>query len=176
MVTVSGAGLGLYAVLGTALTVVAKGLFDACNIAALPPLADAGVTKEDCVEWSAKWIKGAPRGKESAAEMLVLFFHVIVRIEQNFFFASTVATWYALFYCTAVQRKPVHLFLALLAVCCAASDATFAGLPVGLGTTSLVLSDAAKATITVPFIPLWLVIAALNGAAYADAVVKEKKA
>ena len=58
----------------------------------------------------------------------------------------------------------------------AASDATFAGLPIGLGTTSLVLSDAAKTTIMIPFVPLWLLICVLNAAAWADAVVKEKKA
>ena len=175
-ITVSDAGLGLYAFVFTALSIVVRGVFDACNVANLPPIAEAGLTREDCEQWSQSWIKNAPRGKESAAELLVLFFHVLVRIEQNFFLCSSVACWYALFKCTAVQRKPMHLFLALVAICCAASDATFAGLPIGLGTTSLVLSDAAKTTIMIPFVPLWLLICVLNAAAWADAVVKEKKA
>ena len=159
-ITVSDAGLGLYAFVFTALSIVVRGVFDACNVANLPPIAEAGLTREDCEQWSQSWIKNAPRGKESAAELLVLFFHVLVRIEQNFFLCSSIACWYALFKCTAVQRKPMHLFLALVAICCAASDATFAGLPIGLGTTSLV----------------WLLICVLNAAAWADAVVKEKKA
>lgn len=175
-ITVSDAGLGLYAFVFTALSIVVRGVFDACNVANLPPIAEAGLTREDCEQWSQSWIKNAPRGKESAAELLVLFFHVLVRIEQNFFLCSSIACWYALFKCTAVQRKPMHLFLALVAICCAASDATFAGLPIGLGTTSLVLSDAAKTTIMIPFVPLWLLICVLNAAAWADAVVKEKKA
>ena len=175
-ITVSDAGLGLYAFVFTALSIVVRGVFDACNVANLPPIAEAGLTREDCEQWSQSWIKNAPRGKESAAELLVLFFHVLVRIEQNFFLCSSSACWYALFKCTAVQRKPMHLFLALVAICCAASDATFAGLPIGLGTTSLVLSDAAKTTIMIPFVPLWLLICVLNAAAWADAVVKEKKA
>lgn len=156
-ITVSDAGLGLYAFVFTALSIVVRGVFDACNVANLPPIAEAGLTREDCEQWSQSWIKNAPRGKESAAELLVLFFHVLVRIEQNFFLCSSIACWYALFKCTAVQRKPMHLFLALVAICCAASDATFAGLPIGLGTTSLV----------------WLLICVLNAAAW---VVKEKKA
>ena len=175
-ITVSDAGLGLYAFVFTALSIVVRGVFDACNVANLPPIAEAGLTREDCEQWSQSWIKNAPRGKESAAELLVLFFHVLVRIEQNFFLCSSIACWYALFKCTAVQRKPMHLFLALVAICCAASDATFAGLPIGLGTTSLVLSDTAKTTIMIPFVPLWLLICVLNAAAWADAVVKEKKA
>ncbi len=113
-ITVSDAGLGLYAFVFTALSIVVRGVFDACNVANLPPIAEAGLTREDCEQWSQSWIKNAPRGKESAAELLVLFFHVLVRIEQNFFLCSSIACWYALFKCTAVQRKPMHLFLALV--------------------------------------------------------------
>ena len=102
-----------------------------------------------------------------------MFFHVLVRIEQNFFLASAVAACFALFKCSASARKPFHLFLAILSVCCAASDATFAGLP-GLGSTGLELSDAAKASVVIPFIPLWTVLGVLNGLAFLGA--KEKTA
>ena len=81
------------------------------------------------------------------------------------FLASAVAAWFALLKCSASARKPFHLFLAILSVCCAASDATFAGLP-GLGSTSLELSDAAKASITLPFIPVWTVLGVLNALAF----------
>ena len=62
--------------------------------------------------------------------------------------------------------QALHLFLALLSVCCASSDATFAGLPIGLGSTALELSDAAKASITLPFIPVWTVLGVLNALAF----------
>ena len=68
---------------------------------------------------------------------------------------------------------PFHLFLAVLSVCCVSSDATFAGLP-GLGSPSLELSDAAKASVVLPFIPVWTVLGVLNGLAFLGA--KEKSA
>ena len=112
-------------------------------------------------------MKAAPRGKETAGEILALFFHVVFRIEQNYILCSAVAAWYVLLKCpAAAARKPWHLFLALLSVCCALSDATFAGLPIGLGSTALELSDAAKASITLPFIPVWTVLGVLNALAF----------
>ena len=62
---------------------------------------------------------------------------------------------------------------AILSVCCVSSDSTFAGLP-GLGSTSLELSDTAKATVVIPFIPLWCLLGVLNGLAFLGA--KEKSA
>ena len=177
MPSISDIALGGYAVVATGLTVLVMAFLDACNLVAVPPVGEhGGISKDECYAMSAAMIKAAPRGRETAGEILVMFFHIIVRIEQNFFLASAVAAWFALFKCSPSARKPFHLFLAILSVCCAASDATFAGLPIGLGTTSLVLSDAAKTTIMIPFVPLWLLICVLNAAAWADAVVKEKKA
>ena len=43
-----------------------------------------------------------------------------------------------------------------------------------LGSTGLELSDAAKASITLPFIPVWTVLGVLNGLAFLGA--KEKSA
>merc|ERR1712159_846937 len=84
----------------------------------VPPVGEhGGISKDECYAMSAAMMKAAPRGRETAGEILVMFFHVTVRIEQNFFLASAIAAWFALF-----------------SVCCAASDATFAGLP-GLGST-----------------------------------------
>ena len=40
------------------------------------------------------------------------------------FLASAAAAWFTLFKCSDSARKPFHLFLAVLSVCCAASDAT----------------------------------------------------
>ena len=51
-ITVSDAGLGLYAFVFTALSIVVRGVFDACNVANLPPIAEAGLTREDCEQWS----------------------------------------------------------------------------------------------------------------------------
>ena len=50
----------------------------------------------------------APRGARRPARFLVMFFHAIVRIEQNFFLASAVAAWFALFKCSpsAAQALP----------------------------------------------------------------------
>ena len=93
-----------------------------------------------------------------------MFFHVIVRIEQNFpglCHCGMVRP----FKCSASARKPFHLFLAILSVCCVSSDATFAGLP-GLGSTSLELSEAAKASVVLPFIPVWTVLGVLNALAF----------
>ena len=106
-------------------------------------------------------------GPEAGGELLVMFFHIIFRIEQNYILCSAVAAWYVLLKCpAAAARKPWHLFLALLSVCCALSDATFAGLPIGLGSTALELSAAAKASITLPFIPVWTVLGVLNALAF----------
>ena len=146
----------------------------ACNLVNVPPIAEAGgLSQEECYAMSSAMIKSAPRGKETAGEILVMFFHVLVRIEQNFFLASAVAAWFTLFKCSTSARKPFHLFLAILSVCCAASDATFAGLP-GLGSTGLELSDAAKASVVLPFIPVWSILGVLNGLAFLGA--KEKSA
>tara|TARA_B110001452_G_C15201727_1_gene417051 strand:+ start:687 stop:1214 length:528 start_codon:yes stop_codon:yes gene_type:complete len=175
MVTLSGVAIGLYALIATALTALIGGFFDACNLVNLPPVVDAGgLTVDQCYAMSAAFIKSAPRGKEFAGEVLAMFFHVVVRIEQNFFLCSAIATWYALTQSRAA-RKPVHLFLCLLAFCCAGSDATFAGLPVGLGSTGLQLTEAAKATVVLPFIPIWSLISILNGIAFFTSP-KEKKA
>ena len=174
MPSISDIALGGYAVVATGLTALVMAVVDACNLVNVPPIAEAGgLSQEECYAMSSAMIKSAPRGKETAGEILVMFFHVLVRIEQNFFLASAVAAWFALFKCSASARKPFHLFLAILSVFCASSDATFAGLP-GLGSTSLELSDAAKATVVIPFIPLWSILGVLNGLAFLGA--KEKSA
>jgi hypothetical protein len=150
------------------------GVFDACNLINLPPVVDAGgLTKEECYAMSASMIKSSPRGKEAAGEMLAMFFHVVVRIEQNFFLASAAATWYALLQ-GPDARKPVHFFLCLLSFLCVASDATFAGLP-GLGTTELQLSEGAQSALVLPFLPVWSFIGILNGIALVTSP-KQKKA
>ena len=167
MPSISDIALGGYAVVATGLTVLVMAFLDACNLVAVPPVGEhGGITKDECYAMSAAMIKATPRGRETAGEILVMFFHVIVRIEQNFFLASAVAAWFTLFKCSTSARKPFHLFLAILSVCCAASDATFAGLPIGLGSTALELSDAAKASITLPFIPVWTVLGVLNALAF----------
>merc|ERR1712060_871917 len=97
--------------------------------------------------------------------MLVMFMHAIVRIEQNFFIASAVGAWYVLTRGPAA-RKPWHLFVCILAILCLCSDATFADLPFGLGTTGLTLSDKSKNAIIVPFVPVWGLVAVLNGYAF----------
>ena len=174
MPSISGIALGGYAVVATGLTVLVMAFLDACNLVAVPPVGEhGGISKDECYAMSAAMMKAAPRGRETAGEILVMFFHVIVRIEQNFFLASAIAAWFALFKCSQSARKPFHLFLAILSVCCAASDATFAGLP-GLGSTGLELSDAAKASVVIPFIPLWSLLGVLNGLAFLGA--KEKTA
>ena len=174
MPSISDIALGGYAVVATGLTLLVQALVDSCNLVNVPPIAEAGgLSQEECYAMSSAMIKSAPRGKETAGEILVMFFHVLVRIEQNFFLASAVAAWFALFKCSPSARKPFHLFLAILSVCCVSSDATFAGLP-GLGSTSLELSDAAKATVVIPFIPLWSILGVLNGLAFLGA--KEKSA
>ena len=173
MPSISDIALGGYAVVATGLTALVMAVVDACNLVNVPPIAEHGLSQEECYAMSSAMIKSAPRGKETAGEILVMFFHVLVRIEQNFFLASAVAAWFALFKCSAAARKPFHLFLAILSVCCAASDATFAGLP-GLGSTGLELSDAAKASVVLPFIPVWTVLGVLNGLAFLGA--KEKTA
>ena len=175
MVTLSGVGIGMYAVVATGLTLLIGGVIDACNIVNLPPIVEAGgLTVDQCNGMFASMIKAAPRGKESAGEILVMFSHVVVRIEQNFFLCSAVASWYALLQGPA-SRKPIHLFLCLLAFFCVASDATFVGLPFGLGTTGLQLAESTKATVFLPFIPIWAVIGTLNGYALVTSP-KEKKA
>ena len=174
MPSISDIALGGYAIVATGLTVLVMAVVDACNLVNVPPIAEAGgLSQEECYAMSSAMIKSAPRGKETAGEILVMFFHVLVRIEQNFFLASAIAAWFALFKCSASARKPFHLFLAVLSVLCAASDATFAGLP-GLGSTGLELSDAAKASVVLPFIPVWTVLGVLNGLAFLGA--KEKTA
>ena len=174
MPSISDIALGGYAVVATGLTLLLLAVFDACNLVGVPPVAEhGGISKDECYAMSAAMMKASPRGRETAGEILVMFFHVLVRIEQNFFLASAVAAWFALLKCSASARKPFHLFLAILSVCCAASDATFAGLP-GLGSTSLELSDAAKASVVLPFIPVWTVLGVLNGLAFLGA--KEKSA
>ena len=153
----------------------AQAVQDACNLVGVPPVGDhrRPAHEVECYAMSAAMMKAAPRGRETAGEILVMFFHVLVRIEQNFFLASAVAAWFTLFKCSTSARKPFHLFLAILSVCCAASDATFAGLP-GLGSTGLELSDAAKASVVLPFIPVWTILGVLNGLAFLGA--KEKSA
>ena len=174
MPSISDIALGGYAVVATGLTVLVMAFLDACNLVAVPPVGEhGGISKDECYAMSAAMMKAAPRGRETAGEILVMFFHVIVRIEQNFFLASAIAAWFALFKCSQSARKPFHLFLAVLSVCCAASDATFAGLP-GLGSTGLELSDAAKASVVIPFIPLWSLLGVLNGLAFLG--TKEKSA
>jgi len=175
MMTLSGIAIGLYALIATVLTALIGGVIDACNLVNLPPVVDAGgLTVQQCYAMSAAFIKSAPRGKESAGEVLAMFFHVVVRIEQNFFLCSAIVTWYALTQ-GPTARKPIHLFLCLLAACCVGSDATFAGLPFGLGTTGLQLTEAAKATVLLPFIPIWGLICVLNGIAFFSSP-KAKKA
>ena len=174
MPSISDIALGGYAVVATGLTVLVMAFLDACNLVAVPPVGEhGGISKDECYAMSAAMIKATPRGRETAGEILVMFFHIIVRIEQNFFLASAVAAWFALFKCSPSARKPFHLFLAILSVCCVSSDATFAGLP-GLGSTSLELSDAAKASVVLPFIPVWTILGVLNGLAFLGA--KEKSA
>ena len=166
MVTVSSVAIGLYALVATGLTVLIGHVFDACSLVNVPPVVDAGgLTVEQCNAMSEAMMKAAPRGKESPAEILTMFFHVVVRIEANFFLASAILAWYALATGSA-SRKPVHLFLFVLSLCCIASDAKFAGLPFGLGSTGLQLSEAAKATVVLPFLPLWGLIGTLNGVAF----------
>ena len=174
MPSISNVALGGYAVVATGLTLLVMAVVDACNLVNVPPIAEhGGLSQEECYAMSSAMIKSAPRGKETAGEILVMFFHVLVRIEQNFFLASAVTAWFTLFKCSPSARKPFHLFLAILSFCCAASDATFAGLP-GLGSTALELSDAAKASVVIPFIPVWSILGVLNGLAFLGA--KEKSA
>ena len=91
MVTISGVGIGLYAFIGTVLTLLIGALFDTCNLVNLPPVLDAGgLTVDECYAMTAAMAKGVAKDKQPAAEMLMMFFHVVVRIEQNFFFASSI--------------------------------------------------------------------------------------
>ena len=175
MPSLSDVAIGGYAVVMTGITLLLMGVLESCNMVNLPPIAEhGGLAKEECYAMTNAMMKAAPRGKETAGEILALFFHVVFRIEQNYILCSAIAAWYVLLKCpAAAARKPWHLFLALLSFCCAASDATFAGLP-GLGSTSLELSDAAKATVVIPFIPLWSILGVLNGLAFLGA--KEKSA
>ena len=168
MPSISDVAIGGYAVVMTGITLLLMGVLESCNMVNLPPIAEQdGLAKEECYAMTTAMMKAAPRGKETAGEILALFFHVVFRIEQNYILCSAVAAWYVLLKCpAAAARKPWHLFLALLSVCCALSDATFAGLPVGLGSTALELSDAAKASITLPFIPVWTVLGVLNALAF----------
>ena len=110
---------------------------------------------------SASMIKAAPRGKEAAGELLVMFFHIVVRIEQNFFACSSLAAYYALSQGPGA-RKVFHFFVCGLSFCCVGSDLVFAGLP-GIGSTGLNLSEASKGVIVIPFVPLWLLCGLLNG-------------
>ena len=166
MVTVSGAALFLYAFAFTGATFLIMGFVDSCNIVNIPTLTEAGWTKELCYEVSANWMKAVPRGKEAGGELLVMFFHIIFRIEQNFIGCSALVAWYTLFFASKAARKPYHLFLTLVAFACAGSDSLFAGLPVAIGTSALQLSDAARGEIAIPFIPLWITIGVLNGIAF----------
>ena len=168
MPSLSDVTIGGYAVVMTGITLLLMGVLESCNMVNLPPIAEhGGLAKEECYAMTTAMMKAAPRGKETAGEILALFFHVVFRIEQNYIVCSAVAAWYVLLKCpSAAARKPWHLFLALLSVFCAASDATFAGLPIGLGSTALELSDAAKASITLPFIPVWTVLGVLNALAF----------
>ena len=166
MVTLSGVAIGLYAFVATVLTLFIGAFFDSCKLVNVPPVVEAGgLTVDQCYAMTNAMIKAAPKGKESAAEVLVMFFHVVVRIEQNFFLCSAVGAWYALLKGPA-SRKPFHLFLFLLSFCCACSDGIFAGVPFGLGTTALALSETAKSAITLPFIPIWALIGVLNAIAF----------
>ena len=64
------------------------------SIVNIPTLTEAGWTKELCYEVSANWMKAVPRGKEAGGELLVMFFHIIFRIEQNFIGCSALVAWY----------------------------------------------------------------------------------
>ena len=175
MATVSGVAIGLYALIATALTLLIGAFLDACKLVNVPPIVDAGgLTVDQCYAMSHAMKAAAPRGKEPAAEILMMFFHVVVRIEQNFFCCSAAAAWFALTKGPA-SRQPFHLFLCLLAFCCAASDASFVGLPFGLGSTGLELSEAARTAVFLPFVPLWILIGTLNAIALFTAP-KEKAA
>jgi hypothetical protein len=174
MPSLSDIALGAYAAVGTGITILLLAVFDACGFVNVPAIAEhGGLSQAECYAMTNAMIKTAPRGKETAGEILALFFHVVARIEQNFILSSAVVAWYALFKCSAAARKPFHLFLALVSFMCAASDATFAGLPVGLGSTSLELSDAAKASVLLPFIPVWSILGILNGLAFWGSKEKE---
>ena len=77
------------------------------------------------------------------AEMSVMFVHIMIRIEQNFFLCSAIVSWFVLFTGRLDGRKPFHLFLLCLVLLTTdASDATFLDLPFpfGLGSTWLQLS------------------------------------
>ena len=174
MVTLSGFAVGFFAVFTTALTLVVGGFWDACNLVNIPPIADAGgLTVDECYAMSASMMKAAPKGKEAAGELLVMFFHIVVRVEQNFFACSALAAWFALYQGPAA-RKVFHLFACLVSLCSASSDSEFAGLP-GIGSTALKLSEASQAVIVIPFVPVWLLIGVLNGISFLKSP-KEKTA
>ena len=105
MPSISDIALGGYAVVATGLTLLLLAVFDACNLVGVPPVAEhGGISKDECYAMSAAMMKASPRGRETAGEILVMFFHVLVRIEQNFFLASAVAAWFALLKCSASAR------------------------------------------------------------------------
>ena len=163
--SVSDIAIGFYAVFATGLVVLIGGFVDACNVVNIPPIVDAGgITVDECNAMFASMIKAGPKGKDLAAEMLVMFVNIIVRIEQNFFFCSAIAAFYALYQGPGV-RKVFHLFVCLQSFCCAGSDLVFAGLP-GIGSTGLVLSEEAKGVVLLPFIPVWILIGVLNGISF----------
>ena len=166
--------IGFYAFFATVLSVVVRGFVDACNIVNIPPIVDAGgITVDECNAMFASMIKAGPKGKDLAAEMLVMFVNIVVRIEQNFVLCSAIAAIYALYQGPGV-RKVFHLFLCLLSFCCAGSDIVFAGLP-GIGSTGLDLSEEAKGVIIIPFVPVWILIGVLNGISFLKSP-KEKMA
>ena len=89
------------------------------------------------------------------AEMLIMPVHIMIRIKQNFLLCLVIVivSLFVMFVGGLDTRKPFHLFLCLILLTTAVSDATFLNLPFGLGSTGLQLSDVVKAVVFLPFIP-----------------------
>ena len=97
MPSLSDVAIGGYAVVMTGITILLMGVLESCNMVNLPPIAEhGGLAKEECYAMTTAMMKAAPRGKETAGEILALFFHVVFRIEQNYILCSAIAAWYVL--------------------------------------------------------------------------------
>ena len=168
--------MGGYAVVMTGLiTLLVMGVLESCNMVNLPPIAEhGGLAKDECYAMTTAMMKAAPRGEETAGEILALFFHVVFRIEQNFFLCSPSRHGSPSSSARRRRASPSTSSSPYSASAAHRRTRRSRASPSASVRRGLELSDAAKASITLPFIPVWSILGVLNALAFLGA--KEKSA
>lgn len=172
MSVVSSVGLGLTALICTALTFLLGHVLDACNLVSFPDVVDkGGLSVSECNDVLQAGINSA--SNQGAAQALVFIITLAARIEAAFFAATAVACIYTIIAVPVKSRASIHLFVAVFGALAFLVDGSNAGGMIPFGTSRFVYAEAEVASMAL--MGVWSVVCACNAVGFLGAGAEKSK-